>query len=214
MLERTARLWEKQDRAVGDRYGLFSAVDQALTIGSRAAVETVLYAGSYVDIAPSFVWPTVTYVDVDRRANQFFGDTDGVRELLAGQGVDTDRSTTHFVHDSYENSLALEQESVDLLISLYAGFISEHCTQYLKIGGHLLVNPSHGDAAMAALDARYRLAGVVIEEDGYYRVQTDALGGFLVQKKSPTVTREWLHAHGKAVAYTQPAFAYIFQRIS
>ena len=28
----------------------------------------VLYAGSYVDIAPSFVFPTVTYVDRDARA--------------------------------------------------------------------------------------------------------------------------------------------------
>ena len=36
--------------------------------------ERALYPGSYVDLAPSFVWPSVTYVDTDRRAAQFFAD--------------------------------------------------------------------------------------------------------------------------------------------
>ena len=57
----------------------------------------------------------------------------------------------------------LEAGSFDVLVSMYAGFVSEFCTWCLKVGGVLLVSPSHGDAALAALDPRYTLSGVVIE---------------------------------------------------
>ena len=76
MLDRTRALWEKQYEMVGDRVDIFTAV--AEVVGARS----LLYAGSYVDITPSFVWPSVTYVDVDKRANRFFGDADGVAELV------------------------------------------------------------------------------------------------------------------------------------
>ncbi len=68
MQERTQRLWEVQDQHVGDRQRLFTSIAEAVDVGA------VLYPGSYVDLAPSFVWPSVTYVDVDRRAQQFFDD--------------------------------------------------------------------------------------------------------------------------------------------
>jgi len=90
MLKRTRQLWEKQNRLVGDRTGLFAAVADAVE------VNTVLYPGSYVDITPSFTWSCLTYLDL----------TDGSFDLL--------------------------------------------------------VNSSHGDAAMASLDAQYRVDGVVV----------------------------------------------------
>lgn len=43
---------------------------------------TVLYPGSYVDIAASFVFPSVTYVDIDARAARFFSDSNGVDEII------------------------------------------------------------------------------------------------------------------------------------
>ncbi len=79
MHERTRSLWAKQDQHQGDRWRLFRAV------GDAVAATTVLYPGSYVDAAPSFVWPSVTYVDVDRRAKRFFDDQEGVQELVANQ---------------------------------------------------------------------------------------------------------------------------------
>lgn len=75
----TQKLWDKQNRHPGDRTRLFRAVEKVL------APQTVLYAGSYVDLAASFVFPNVTYVDMDRRAKRFFDDEDGVivtREAL------------------------------------------------------------------------------------------------------------------------------------
>lgn len=208
MLERTRTLWDKQFNAVGDRRGLFDAV------ADTVEANDVLYPGSYVDLTPSFVWPSVTYVDVDRRANQFFGDADGIDELLREHGVDSSAQTTRFLHADYADQLDVADESVDLLISLYAGFISEHCTRYLRPGGHLLVNPSHGDTAMASLDTRYELCGAVVSNGDTYEVRTGDLDAYLVPKRDIEVTVELLHETGRAIAYTKSAFAYLFRRTS
>ena len=143
MQERTRRLWEKQDQHGGDRLRLFTAVADALDVA------TVLYPGSYVDLAPSFVWPSVAYVDIDRRAGQFFGDESGVQQLLVEHDADPATHPVRFIEADYTDPLSLHDGEFDLLISLYAGFVSEACTRHLRVGGTLLVNPSHGDAAMA-----------------------------------------------------------------
>lgn len=203
----TERLWAKQDRHFGDRIGLFDAVTETLDISSA------LYPGSFVDIAASFVIPAVTYVDIDRRARQFFADTSGVDELIAGNATDDRPRSFRFVARDYRDDLGLGDSSFDLLISLYAGFISEHCTHYLRVGGSLLVNPSHGDAAMAAIDDRYELRAVVKSAKDHYWLDTRDLGEYLVPKKAEPITADLLHQRGRGVAYTKPAFAYIFERV-
>lgn len=114
-----------------------------------------------MDIAPSFVFPNVTYVDMDRRAKAFFADASGVQEIIETHAPLNTNAKVSFIHADYAQ-LGLPEASFDCLISLYAGFISEHCTEFLKVGGHLLVNPSHGDAALASIDERYQLDAVVL----------------------------------------------------
>ena len=80
----------------------------------------------------------------------------GVDEIISAHQADDGARSVTFLAEDYRNELGLNEQSFDLLVSLYAGFISEHCTKYLRIGGSLLVNPSHGDAAMASIDPRYR----------------------------------------------------------
>ncbi len=204
----TARLWTEQDRHKGDRHRLFTAVGDAIQ------ADTVLYPGSYVDVAASFVFPSVTYVDVDRRAERFFRDRQGVAEIIASSRADEGQADFSFIAADYRLDLGLEDESFDLLVSLYAGFISEHCTQYLRQGGYLLANPSHGDAAMASIDSRYRLVAVVQSRSGSYQVKDSGLDSYLVPKKPEPLTVERLHELGRGVAYTKSAFAYLFQRVS
>ena len=201
MHPRTRKLWDRQCGWVGDRRPLFTAVADAVD------VSTVLYPGSYVDLGPSFVWPSVTYADSDRRADQFFSDTAGVDELLAEHDVDPDSRSVRFLHSDYREPLDVDDRSVDLLVSLYAGFVSEHCYRYLRPGGFLLVNPSHGDAAMASIDPAYSLTAVVTHRSGRYRVRSDDLDRYLVPKRDVHVTRELLHETGRGVAYTVSAFA-------
>ena len=208
MLERTRKLWSKQDQHQGDRQRLFTAVADAVD------AEQVLYAGSYVDLAPSFCWPSVTYVDVDKRANQFFADTDGIEELIAENGADPSESTVRFIHADYNDDLDLADESQDLVISLYAGLISAACTKHLKIGGHLLVNSSHGDAALASIDPRYELSGVVVASSGDYRVKTTELATYLIPKKAVEITAELIRRTGRGIGYTKSPFAYLFERVA
>ena len=148
-----------------DRIRLFSAVAEVVPHDAR-----VLYPGSYVDIAPSVWFDDVTYVDTDKRAAKFFDHADAVARTrrLEATAVDIrpngDEVTFH--HLDYRTPLPEPDESFDLLVSLYAGFVSEHCTNHLRVGGTLLVNPSHGDAAMASIDPRYELTGVVTGSKG------------------------------------------------
>lgn len=207
MRRTTEQLWAGQNRHDGDRLRLFTAVD------ARVGASRVLYPGSFVDVAASFVFPSVTYVDVDRRAAKFFEDVDGVREILSANRVDADTRAIEFVHADYGDELDLAEASFDLLVSLYAGFVSEHCTRYLRVGGHLLVNPSHGDAAMASIDERYRLAAVVISDSAGYRLDDRELDTYLVPKRPQVITTELLHDLGRGIAYTRSPFAYLFERV-
>ena len=207
MKPKTAELWAKQDQHQGDRWRLFSAVAGAID------ATTVLYPGCYVDVAPSFVFDSVTYLDMDKRAPKFFADTDGVLEIIADHGGPTEPDIM-FIHGDYTSRLDLADQHFDLLVSLYAGFISEHCTQHLKVGGTLLVNPSHGDAAMASIDPRYQLVGVVTSRDGQYNVATTDLDTYLVPKKPRTITLDDLHESGRGIGYTKSRFAYLFERVS
>ena len=203
----TAELWAKQDQHEGDRWRLFSAVAEAIE------ADTVFYPGCYVDLAPSFVFRSVTYLDMDKRAPRFFADTEGVFELIARRGGPVEPDV-RFIHGDYTDRLDLPVEHFDLLVSLYAGFISEHCTRHLRIGGILLVNPSHGDAAMASIDPRYVLAGVVTARSGKYWVDTTDLDTYLIPRNPRIITAESLHQTNRGVGYTKSPFAYLFTRVA
>lgn len=201
----TRRLWAEQDRHPGDRERLFTAV------ATFTGATEVLYPGSFVDIAPSFVFDTVTYVDSNRRAKRFFADTTGVDEIITGHRPD---SRWQFFSADYQTELDIDEGSAGLLVSLYAGFVSEHCTRYLRPGGWLLVNSSHGDAAMASIDPRYSLVAVVNSRSGQYTISERDLDTYMIPKRPTEVTVQLLHETGRGVAYTKTPFAYLFQRTS
>lgn len=202
----TRKLWANQNRHDGDRLRLFATV--------RAAVggDAVLYPGSFVDVAPSMVFPVVTYVDTDRRTPGFFADRDGILEIITSAGG-TPNADFPFIHADYREPLDLPAQSFDLLVSLYAGFVSECCTGYLKIGGTLLAASSHGDVALASIDERFELSGVVVSRTGGYRVLTENLDTYLVPKAPVEITPAMLHERGRGVAYTKAPFAYLFTRV-
>lgn len=80
------------------------------------------------------------------------------------------------------------------------------------MGGTLLVGPSHGDAAMASIDPRYRLSGVVTSRSVLYKVSTTGLETYLTSKKPIEVTHSVLHERGRGIAYTKSPFAYLFTK--
>ena len=206
-MPRTNAIWEKHNLHPGDREALFLAVSASFS------VDTVLYPGSYVDIAPSFVFSDVTYVDTDSTAARFFADTNGVNGLVNRNRTITDPRTWLFVHADYTSDLGLPDGSFDLLVSLYAGFVSRACGRYLRPGGVLLVNSSHGDVAMASIDPQFQLAAVVNKRSGDYAVTEANLETYLIPKRDIAITEKTIEASGRGVPYTKSPFAYVFLRI-
>lgn len=208
------------DRHPDDRVRLFATVGELvsdLTPARPPTAATVLYPGSYVDIGPSVWFDRVHYVDLDKRAARFFAQEEQVSDLVATKRVTAgNRSSATpslaFHHRNYQTPLPIDDGTVDVLVSLYAGFISEHCTRYLAPGGLLVANNSHGDASMATLDPGYELAAVIQSGAGRYRAVTDDLDRYLVPKRGHSPTAAELHATNRGVAFTTSAFAYVFRR--
>lgn len=200
--------WTTYQQSIGDRSTLFSE------LGTRWPVQRALYPGSYLDLSPSTAIASVTYVDTDRRAAKFFGDPDLIRSELA------DRTTSpavdginevSFLSADYTSDLPLEDGSVDLLISLYAGPIWDHCRRYLRPGGLLLANTSHGDGSIAALDPDLTLIAVVHHVNGEYRIDEQGIEEYLIPKSPAAADPDKIRASHRGIAYTRTAFAYIFQ---
>ena len=202
----TEKLWLKQDQHKGDRWRLFKAVSRVLS------ADRVFYPGCFVDIAPSFVFPDVTYLDADKRTPRFFKDRDGVLEIIAQHPGSPADPKVRFIHGDYTKEQDLPGDHFDLLVSLYAEFISVHCTAPLNIGSTPLVNPIHGDVAMASIDPRDEVSGVVISRGEDYKVWCSELDKYLLPKKPVAITKETLHQSCRGIAYTKPAFAYLFRR--
>lgn len=96
----------------------------------------------------------MTYVDSDARAARFSTDTALVHAELAGRTRPGAGTEVRFLAADYAQLLDVSDESMDLVISLFIGPMWEHARRYVRQGGWLLANTSHGDGSLAALDPR------------------------------------------------------------
>lgn len=199
--------WSQYRESIGDRSELFAALVDWLP------VERALYPGSYVDLSPSTALRSVTYVDTDARAARFFADADLVEAELAGRTRPGAGQDVRFVAADYTQPLDVADGSVDLLVSLFAGPVSDHTRRYLRPGGWLLANSSHGDASLAALDPMLHLVAVAHHREGHYRLTTDRLEEYLVPRRPESANADRIRSSGRGIAYTRTAFAYLFQNL-
>ncbi|MCG8347947.1 MAG: hypothetical protein MI924_09230 [Chloroflexales bacterium] len=189
-----------------ERRGLFAL------LAEQYQIEAALYPGSFVHITPSFCYPITVYVDTDQRARTFFADPQ-IHELIASHKTYPQEPVIRFHAASYSERFAEDDANADLLISQYAGFVSQPCKRYLKIGGLLLANNSHGDAGLAAIDPAYRLIGVIQQRNGKYQLSAHELETYFIPKTSAPITREYLESRQKGIGYTKTASVYLFQRV-
>jgi hypothetical protein len=205
-----AQQFEDYDQHDGDRERMFRAVADRWP-----GLTSVLYPGSYIDVSPSFVFADVTYVDVDRRAAAFFMDRPAVEALTATRrDAEAEPARWRFLQADFLEPLDVSDGAFDLLVSLYAGFVSPACARYLRRGGLLLVNNSHGDASMASLDPAFRLVAVMTRRDGRYRIIEDGLADFLTPRKPGVeVDAMELRRTNRGVRYRKDAAAYLFERV-
>lgn len=100
---------------IGDRTEVYRSIANAFKIRSA------LYPGSHVDISPSFVIPKVTYVDSFKGTANFFKNMKEIRDFIENRRQYEGNCEIYFYNENYEKNLNLE--SVDLIISQYAGFV-------------------------------------------------------------------------------------------
>lgn len=200
-------LYEKYYAGAKARRGFFDA------LAAWRQPERVLYPGSFIHVAASFVFPSVVYVDNDRNAKRFFSKMEDVVSFVARQ-KDYDGAPEMVFHgSSYEADIPEADGSFDLIISLFAGFISKPCKRYLKLGGVLAVNNSHGDAGLASIDPDYEFIGVIQGRWDRLRVAEENLDDYFKPKKETAVTEAVIRELNRGIAYTKSAKGYLFKRV-
>jgi hypothetical protein len=193
---------DKQD----ERLELFTLLSERFSICS------VLYPGSFTHLTPSFVFPVTSYVDSDRRAARFFTDPT-LLDFVRSQKTYPEAPEVRFHPQDYTQAFEEEPGSFDLLISQYAGFVSQACKRYLKPGGVLLANNSHGDAGMACLDPDYAFIAAVNRRGEKFSLVEKNLEAYFVPKKEIKITKAYLERTSKGVGYRKSAFSYLFRRV-
>jgi hypothetical protein len=188
-----------------ERLGLFRL------LADKFKIESGLYPGSFVHITPSIVIPHMVYVDVDKRCEPFFNN-DRTKAFVNKNKEYEKPATFRFHKADFSEGLKEKKGSFDILISLYAGFISKYCGEYLKKGGIFLANNSHGDAPLAYLDERFELIGVVKRNGNRFRYSEKELESYLVPKGKMKIEKETIEKTMKGPAYTNVAYAYVFRK--
>ena len=200
--EQVSDMYEAYAQKIGDRKQVYE------TIASTFDVKRALYPGSHVDIAPSLVIPHVIYVDSFKGTIRFFKNLEMVQELVNERKEYDERCTIEFFGQDYTQPLDIEP--VDLIISQYAGFVGQATKDYLKPGGILLCNDSHGDATLARFDEAFELIGVIgsanelvqTKLDEYFRLPKEKVVDIAEVKKTM-----------KGPRYTKQVENYMFRKI-
>lgn len=196
----TAELYENYKQQIGNRQSLYCVVTNAFNI-TRA-----LYPGSHIDIAPSLVIPDVTYIDNFKGAISFFNDLEGINQyVFEHKEYSTDSSITFYANDY---TTPLEIKPVDLIISQFAGFVGQATKHYLKPGGILLCNDSHGDATLAYLDNDYELIGII---DSSNHIKTTSLDTYFTFARPREIDIKTVTKKMKGPKYKNMPSNYLFR---
>ena len=181
----SAKLYHEYIGKFSDRIDLFELLIKNLEI------KRALYPGSYIDITPSFFFPLTVYIETYKKANEFFGSKDLI-EFIEKEKRYKNNPVVRFYNSDYRKKIDESESSFDLLISLYAGFVSKYCKRYLKLGGFLLANNTHGDASMARLDGQFKLSAVIYKSNRKLYLSEKNLDNYFIPKKNIKVTVEYL----------------------
>lgn len=187
---------------IGNRTELYRIVAKSY------GVTSALYPGSHIDIAPSLVIPKVIYVDNFKGAVGFFQDMEMIKEYITEKKEYEKPCDIVFVGQDY--TLELDVEPVDLIISQYAGFVGQATKKYLKTGGILLCNDSHGDATLARFDDDFAFIGVVGKNN---RILHTKLEDYFALPRGGNIDIAKVKEKMKGPKYRLIAENYLFQKV-
>ncbi|HEY60164.1 MAG TPA: hypothetical protein G4N92_05725 [Anaerolineae bacterium] len=190
----------------------FERKDLFLLLRQRYKICKALYPGSFVHVTPSLVFQEVVYVDSDKNAKRFFEEIDSIKQFINLNKSYKEESSYRFMYQDYSTPIDLPYDYFDLLISQWAGPISQSCKKYLKPGGFLLANNSHADAGIAFLDHDYLLVSAIKYSNGKFKIMENKLDIYFIPKSSKIISKESLIKSGKGIAYKNTAHSYLFMK--
>jgi len=193
--------YEYRDK-IGNRTQLYRIV------AKRYGVTSALYPGSHIDIAPSLVIKKVIYVDNFKGAIKFFKNIKMIKEYIAENKEYEEPCDIVFVGQDYTGEL--DVEPVDLIISQYAGFVGQATKKYLKTGGILLCNDSHGDATLSRFDDDFEFIGVIGKNN---RIIDTKLDDYFVLPRSKNVDLVKVKEKMKGPKYKLTAENYLYRKV-
>ncbi len=86
-------------------------------------IQSAIYPGSYIHITPSFHIHLTVYIDTYKKTKDFFNDRD-IYDYIYKNRTYKEQPITRFHHANYTSNFGEKLRNFDLLISLYAGFVS------------------------------------------------------------------------------------------
>jgi len=190
----------------------YEQVDLFRLLKDSFGIRRVIYPGSYIQISPSFIFPEVVYIDADIKAIRCF-QSGQLLEIIHDRKEYSEDPMVTFHGADYGMLIPIYQAGFDLLISQYAGFISQECKKYLKIGGLLVANNSHGDAQLANMDPTYELIGVINYRNNKFYYSTKNLENYFISKKKGLkISIEYLKSINHGIGFKITANHYLFIR--
>lgn len=184
---------------IGSRKKLYHNISKAFNI------KIALYPGSHIDITPSFYISNLIYVDSFKGTRKFFSHKDDIMLYVNKNKIYDYDPLIQYIHSDYYNELEIPK--VDLIISMYAGFVSLATKKYLKMHGIILANDSHADATLLNHDPNFELIAVVNNSV----ISSRALSTFFQSKK--VVDINILKSQMKPPKYIKIADQYIFRKV-
>jgi len=199
-MNKKALEYQTYNEKIGDRRGLYKLLAETFDI------KTALYPGSFIDIGPSLFIPKVIYVDNYKGAINYFRDLEDICSFIDHEKANLETSQVIFYGVDYEKDLPINE--VDLIISQYAGFVGQATKRYLRPGGILLCNDSHGDATLAFCDDAFELIGVVID----HAIDNSHLNEYFRFKRERKIDVDQVKKKMKGPKYKLQVENYLFKK--
>ncbi len=169
-----------------------------------------IYPGSFVHITPSFFIKDMAYIDNDKRISGFFRDEE-VLSYITKNRIYYDTPEVIWYQADFSSELPLNENYFDIMFSFYSGFISQSCKKYLKEGGILVCNNSHGDASIAFLDEDYILIGIIKRNGVKFNITDKNLHTYFKKKDGSDIDKAKVLEKMTGENFTKKGYAYIFK---
>lgn len=194
--------YKEYSSKIGDRKLIYKSVVKEYDI------KMAIYPGSHIDIAPFLVIPKVTYIDNFKGAIKFFKEIETIEKYIEENKDYKSLCEIEFIGEDYRSSLNVEK--VDIIISQYTGFVGQYTKHYLKVGGILLANDSHGDASLARFDDDFGFIGII---DSKNNINNNSLEDYFKLPKEKTIDLVGVKVKMKGLKYTHRVENYLFDKI-